>query len=361
MAKLVLEDGKEFKGKILGAKKKSFGEIVFNTGMTGYQEILTDPSYAGQIITMTYPEIGNYGCNSEDYESRTSFVKGFVIKNYSPIVSNHRAQESLEDFLNKHQITAIYDLDTRALTKYIRDKGAMRAVISNEDEDLEKLRFEIMESPSMNGLDLVSEVSCSEAYYIPNKKPLDHNPTIVALDFGIKTNILNKLSQHGFNIHVVPSKTTYNEIIAYKPDGIFLSNGPGDPAAVYYAIDTVKELLEKSSKPIFGICLGHQILALAAGASTFKLKFGHRGSNQPIKNLETEKIEIASHNHGFAVSFEGLPENLEVTHININDQTIAGLKLKDRENVFSVQYHPEASPGPHDSHYLFEEFFKITT
>jgi carbamoyl-phosphate synthase small subunit len=359
MAKLLLEDGREFSGKILGNKKKVFGEIVFNTSMTGYQEILTDPSYAGQIISMTYPEIGNYGCSSQDYESRTSFAKGFVIKNYSPIVSSYRAEESLEDFLNKHELTAIYDLDTRALTKHLRDKGSMRAVISNGDEDSEILRLEVLKSPSMTGLDLVSGITCREAYFIPAKKFSDYNPTVIALDFGIKTNILNRLSETGFNIQVLPAQSTYKEIMEYNPDAVFLSNGPGDPAAVFYAIDTVRELLDRFSKPIFGICLGHQILALATGASTFKLKFGHRGANQPIKNLATGKIEIASHNHGFAVSFDALPENIEITHLNINDNTIAGLRLKNRKNVFSVQYHPESSPGPHDSDYLFEEFLSF--
>lgn len=363
-AKLILEDGKEFMGKALGAQGKetilsSFGEIVFNTSMTGYQEILTDPSYAGQIITFTYPEIGNYGCNTEDYESKNSFIKGMVLKNPSPIVSNWRAEESLEDFLNKHKIPAIYDLDTRALTRHIRDKGAMRAAIINESHDnfndSKKLLEEIKASEKMDGLDLASRVSCKEAYTI---KAEDKKFKIIAFDFGIKTNILNKLAEHGCEIEVVPANTPASYILKANPDGIFLSNGPGDPSAVDYAIETIKELIEKFNKPIFGICLGHQLLSLAAGAKTYKLKFGHRGANQPIKNLQTSKIEISSHNHGFAVSEEGLPENLEITHLNINDDTIAGLKFKDR-NIFSVQYHPEASPGPHDSDYLFREFIEL--
>lgn len=367
MAKLVLEDGREFIGKTLGAKNLSFGEIVFNTGMTGYQETLTDPSYAGQIITFTCPEMGNYGCNEADNEyirDDRCFTKGMVIKNYSPIVSNFRAEESLDEFLKRKNITAIYDIDTRALTRHIRDKGAMRAVISPENTETEDLLKQVKHSPSMTGLDLAKEVTCSKPYAgkytgisaFSQDGTVAKRAKVVALDFGIKQNIINKLLQHGCDLEVLPATTSAKEILDKNPDGIFLSNGPGDPAAVSYAIETVKELIEKFDKPIFGICLGHQILALACGAKTYKLKFGHRGANQPIKNLKTTKIEIASHNHGFAVSKEGLPENLEITHLNINDDTVAGIKLKNRDNVFSVQYHPEASPGPHDSDYLFEDF-----
>lgn len=369
VAKLILEDGREFKGKALGAKNISFGEIVFNTGMTGYQETLTDPSYAGQIITFTCPEIGNVGCNSADNEyirDERCFTKGMVIKNYSPIVSNFRAEESLEEFLIKKNITAIYDLDTRALTRHIRDKGAMRAVISPEDLASEELLARVKQSPSMTGLDLAKDVSCDKpyagsytgigAFAQDGKNSTNKKLKIIALDFGIKQNIVNKLIQHGCELEIVPAQTSAKEIMAKNPDGVFLSNGPGDPEAVTYAIETVKELIAKFPKPIFGICLGHQILSLASGAKTFKLKFGHRGANQPIKNLKTTKIEIASHNHGFAVSKENLPENIEITHLNINDDTVAGVRLKNRDNVFSVQYHPEASPGPHDSDYLFSDF-----
>ena len=366
MAKLLLEDGREFTGKSLGATDTSFGELVFNTGMTGYQETMTDPSYAGQIITFTYPEIGNYGCNNADYESpdMSTKAKGMVLKNYSPMVSNFRAQESLDDFLKKHNITAIYDVDTRAITKHIRDKGAMRAVISNDDNaSTDELMAKLKEFPSMDGQDLASAVTCKQSYKaklsIKSTASFTKTYKVIAIDFGIKQNILNKLITHGCQVEVVPASTSIDYILEQNPDGIFLSNGPGDPAAVDYAVNTVQELLAKFGKPIFGICLGHQILALACGAKTFKLKFGHRGVNQPIKNLKTGKIEIASHNHGFAVSKENLPDNLEITHLNINDDTIAGIKHKNRNNVFSVQYHPEASPGPHDSDYLFEQFVAL--
>lgn len=365
MAKLLLEDGREFIGKSLGATGTSFGELVFNTGMTGYQETMTDPSYAGQIITFTYPEIGNYGCNNADYESpeMSSRAKGMVLKNYSPIVSNFRAQESLDDFLKKHNITAIYDVDTRAITKHIRDKGAMRAVITNDESNSKELIAKLKDFPSMEGRDLASTVTCKAPYQakstIKTTEIFKKTYKVIAFDFGIKQNIVNRLIAHGCEVQVVPADTPLGYILEQNPDGVFLSNGPGDPAAVDYAIETVKNLLANFGKPIFGICLGHQILALACGAKTFKLKFGHRGSNQPIKNLKTGKIEIASHNHGFAVSKENLPDNLEITHLNINDDTVAGIKLKNRNNVFSVQYHPEASPGPHDSDYLFQQFVAL--
>ncbi len=389
MARLVLEDGKIFQGKSLGAELLGFGEIVFNTGMTGYQEILTDPSYAGQIITLTYPEIGNTGCNQEDVESalywgvhaykpernvKASVARGLVIKNYSPIVSNYRAEESLNDFLVREGIPAIMGLDTRALTRHLRDKGAMRAVIAPDSMDLVAdvdLLKQVCESVSMEGQDLASTVTCTVVYKAQRTDlkycgaDLDSslraersNPLrVVAFDFGMKQNILNSLIKHGCDVTVVPASTSAAEVLAMNADGIFLSNGPGDPAAVTYAIETIRELVSKFNKPIFGICLGHQLLALAAGAKSYKLKFGHRGSNQPIKNLDNGKIEIASHNHGFAIAAEGLPSELEITHLNINDNTVAGLRYRNKP-VFSVQYHPEASPGPHDSDYLFAQFTK---
>ncbi len=385
MARLVLEDGRIFKGKSLGAELIGFGELVFNTGMTGYQEILTDPSYAGQIITLTYPEIGNTGCNQEDiesarywgasnykpnHESKASVARGLVIKNYSPIVSNYRAEESLDEFLSRENIPAIMGLDTRALTRHLRDKGAMRAAVVPDSMDAisdADLLKQVQESVSMEGQDLASTVTCSAAYKAqrtdtkypvaePSLRAQRSNPyRVIAYDFGIKQNILNSLIKNGCEVTVVPASTSAAEVLALNPDGIFLSNGPGDPAAVAYAIATIRDLIAKFDKPIFGICLGHQLLGLAAGAKTYKLKFGHRGSNQPIKNLENGKIEIASHNHGFAIAAEGLPAELEITHMNINDNTVAGLRFRNKP-VFSVQYHPEASPGPHDSDYLFEQF-----
>lgn len=360
--KLLLEDGREFVGKSLGQTGTSFGEIVFNTSMTGYQEILTDPSYAGQIITLTYPEIGNYGFNPEDYESahvKTSFAKGLVIKNYSPIVSNWRATGDLNDFLKTHNIVGIYGIDTRALSKHLRDKGAMRAAISSEDIDSSSLLEQIKKSRDMTGLDLAQEVSCSEKYTVKPTQQI--NKKIIAYDFGIKQNILNHLTMRGCSVEVVPANTPASYVLEQEVDGVFLSNGPGDPAAVKYAIENIQELLKHCPtkiKAIFGICLGHQLLALAYGASSYKLKFGHRGANHPIKNLATGKIEITSHNHGFAINKEALPKELEITHLNINDDTIAGIKAKDKP-VFSVQYHPESSPGPHDSDYLFEDFLEL--
>lgn len=368
MALLVLEDGREFKGKSFGAQNLGFGELVFNTGMTGYQEIITDPSYAGQIITFTYPEIGNYGVNPCDNESDTVHTKGVVVKNYNPEFSNFRAKQSLGDFLESLGICGIYDLDTRAITKHIRDKGAMKAVIAPDSlkTTKEELLSALATQPSMQGQDLASMVTAKEIHPGSYKSPTGlftgnlktAKYKVIAFDFGIKQNIINKLIEHGCDVTLVPANTSADYVLEQDPDGVFLSNGPGDPSAVNYAIQTIETLIQKFKKPIFGICLGHQLLALANQAKTYKLKFGHRGSNQPVKNLETGKIEIASHNHGFAVSKENLPGNISITHLNINDDTIAGIRLKNRPEVFSVQYHPESSPGPHDSDYLFEEFTK---
>lgn len=369
MARLLLEDGKEFIGKSIGKEDECFGEIIFNTSMTGYQEILTDPSYAGQIITFTYPEIGNYGCNEKDMESPKPFARGVVIKNYSPIDSNSNSEESLEEFLVKFNMTGIYGIDTRALTKYLRDKGSMKAVIAPDKISREELLEKLKKSQDMEGTDLASEVTSKEPRLIPARANINDRKNdlnieekvykVIAFDFGIKQNIINKLTERNCEVELVPANTSAEYVLERNPDGIFLSNGPGDPAAVTYAIETVKSLVEKYKKPIFGICLGHQILSLSQGAKTYKLKFGHKGANHPIKEIGSGKIEIASHNHGFAVNPENLPENLRVSHININDNTVAGIELKNKDNIFSVQYHPEASPGPHDSDYLFDKFLNL--
>ena len=319
--------------------------------MTGYQEILTDPSYAGQIINMTYPHIGNYGINSEDVESDKIQCSGFIVKQATTFPSNFRSEMSLHDYLNENKIVGIQDLDTRMITRIIRDEGAMNVVISSENLSKQKLKQYMNDLPSMNGLDLAKRVSCKTPYIFNLKT--DKKYKIAAFDFGIKMNILRILSSYDCEIKVFPAQTTFKDIIDYNPDGIFLSNGPGDPAAVKYAIDTIKQILGK--KPIFGICLGHQLLAIALGAKTFKLKFGHRGINHPVRNIDTKTIEITSQNHGFAVDLDSLPKNVISTHINLNDNTSAGIRCKYFP-AFSVQYHPESSPGPHDSRYLFEKF-----
>ncbi len=352
---LVLEDGRTFRGESFGAEGESFGEMVFNTSMTGYQEILTDPSYAGQIVCMTYPLIGNYGVNEEDTESRRPWVEGFVVRESSKISSNWRSTESLDSFLKRHKIVGIEHIDTRALVRHIRDKGAMRAGISSVDLDEKSLLEKVLASPEMKNRELASSVTVEDSFIYESKgKEKFH---VVAFDFGVKTNSLREFAKFGCRITVVPAETSAEKVLELKPDGIFLSNGPGDPASMQKVIDEIKKLTE-ANVPMFGICLGHQILGQTFGGKTYKLKFGHRGGNQPIKDLTTGRIEIASHNHGFAVEAENLPDNIEITHINLNDQTVAGLRHK-KLPIFSVQYHPESAPGPHDSAYLFRRFIEL--
>ena len=367
-ATLVIEDGTVFEGYGFGAEGEAYGEVVFNTSITGYQEILTDPSYNGQIVTMTYPEIGNYGVNSEDVESGRPFLKGFVVKEYWRNPSNWRSEDDLGSYLSKHGVVGIEGIDTRALTKLIRSKGAQKGVISTVDGDPEGLLKKVRSSQGIVGIDLVTEVSCEDTYswkegtsvWRPaNEKPVTEKQKkfrVVAFDYGLKRNILRKLVDYGCEVSIVPSRTPPHEILSLDPDGIFLSNGPGDPSAVAYAVETVGSLI--GEKPIFGICLGHQILGLALGGKTYKLKFGHRGANQPVKDINTGKVEITSQNHGFAVDAGSLGNDVEVTHVNLNDDTVEGLRHKIHP-VFSVQYHPEASPGPHDSSYLFEDFVDL--
>ncbi|MEP7213769.1 MAG: glutamine-hydrolyzing carbamoyl-phosphate synthase small subunit [Acidobacteriota bacterium] len=352
---LVLEDGRTFNGASFGADGETFGEMVFNTSMTGYQEILTDPSYAGQIVCMTYPQIGNYGVNEADVESRRPWVEGFVVREASSIASNWRSTETLDSYLKKNNIVGIEHIDTRALVRHIRDKGAMRAGISTVELNGEALLQKILASPTMENRELATAVTAAESFdYAAEGAEKFH---VVAFDFGVKTNSLREFSKFGCRITVVPAETSADEVIALKPDGIFLSNGPGDPASMSGVIAEIKKLTEQQV-PMFGICLGHQLIGSAFGGETYKMKFGHRGGNQPVKDLTTGKIEIASHNHGFAVDRESLPPEVEVTHVNLNDNTVAGLRHKSLP-VFSVQYHPESAPGPHDSEYLFERFIEL--
>jgi len=380
-ALLALEDGTIFRGESFGATTSQAGEICFNTSMTGYQEVLTDPSYRGQIVAMTYPLIGNYGINTLDVESDAPHVRGFVIEELSPVASSWRSQSTLHDYLTKHGIPGIQGIDTRALTRRLRTGGAMRACIlvgSDEAEAVKRAR----EVP-YEGVDFVKEVTAANPYEWDSESRLsrkwilaqseqpaaaDRDETgnifeplsraqhrIVAYDFGMKTNILRSLRRNGFTVDVVPARTSAEDVLAMNPDGVFLSNGPGDPAALGYAHEAVRGLVGK--KPLFGICLGHQILALALGGKTFKMKFGHRGANQPVKDLRNGKVAITSQNHGYAVDPDSLPANVEITHVNLNDGTVAGLRHRE-EPAFSVQYHPEASPGPHDAAYFFAEFAK---
>ena len=351
---LLLENNSVFKGYALGAIGSSTGELCFNTGMVGYQEILTDPSYSGQIILMTYPHIGNYGINFEDSESNKIQASGLIIKDISEIPSNFRSKKSLNLYLKENNIVGIYGLDTRAITRIIRKHGSMNAIISSDQTKIKILQKKLLKTPSMEGLNLTEVVTCKSSYHYNSNKNQKYK--IAVIDFGIKSNILRLLSERNCGITVFPASVSSQEIKEFNPDGVFLSNGPGDPAAVKGAIKCIKEILGKF--PIFGICLGHQILGLALGASTFKLKYGHRGINHPIKNINNGKIEITSQNHGFAISKDNLPDNIDITHINLNDNTIAGISCPFL-NASSVQYHPESAPGPYDSQYLFDSFIKM--
>ncbi|MFQ5928246.1 MAG: glutamine-hydrolyzing carbamoyl-phosphate synthase small subunit [Acidobacteriota bacterium] len=353
-ALLYLEDGTLFEGLGFGVEGECLGEVVFNTSMTGYQEVLTDPSYAGQVVVMTQPEIGNYGINSEDDESRKPFVEGFVVRQCSPIFSNWRGEKTLDDYLRENSIPGIAEIDTRALVRHIREGGAMRGIISRDDFDLQSLGRKVHNHPPMEGSDYVRSVTATETYTWPAENPRFR---VVAYDFGIKTNILRCLAARGCDLTVVPAVTSAEDVLALDPDGVFLSNGPGDPEPLQYIVENFRKLIGK--KPIFGICLGHQLLALALGGKTYKLKFGHRGGNQPVKNLINSKVEITTHNHGFAVDPDSLKNTeIQITHMNLNDQTLEGFRHRYLP-LFSVQYHPEASPGPHDSFYLFDDFIRL--
>jgi len=386
---LVLEDGTAFRGRAVGAEGEAFGEVVFNTSMTGYQEILTDPSYNGQIVSMTYPHIGNYGVNEEDVESNRPWVEGFVMRELSPMASNFRAQMTLEAYLIQHGIVAIDGVDTRALTLKLRQEGAMRGGLSTRELDPARLLKKVREAPAMVGADFVKEVTCDKPYEWLSqessefgvrpprlgiyeagrgssefKKSSTRNSQratpkydVVVIDYGVKYNILRQLTAMGCAVRVVPATTPSSEVLAMKSDGVVLSNGPGDPAAVTYGIQTIRELL--GHVPMLGVCLGHQLLGLAFGGQTFKLKFGHHGGNHPVQEISSGKVEITTQNHGFAVDLKSIPDGrVELTHRNLNDQTVEGMRHRDLP-VFSLQYHPEASPGPHDARYLFRQFLDL--
>lgn len=365
---LALEDGHVFEGRSFGAPAERSGEVVFNTALTGYQEVFTDPSYAGQIVILTNPQIGNYGTSSADNESARPYIEGLAVREFSSIASNWRSDSEANNFLARAGIPVIDDLDTRALVRHLRTRGVMRGVLSSVETDPAKLVEKARSIPTMAGLDLASRVSTPTAYEwtapVEACSPSDHPGAprpprfhVVAYDFGIKLNILRRLAQSGCRVTVVPALTSAEDVLALNPDGIFLSNGPGDPEPLQTQAGNIRRLIGR--KPIFGICLGQQLLGLAVGGKTYKLKFGHRGANHPVRNELTKKIEITSHNHGFAVDPESLnPGEIEITHVNLNDQTLEGFRLRNHP-VFCVQYHPEAAPGPHDSHYLFDEFVKL--
>ncbi len=363
-ATLVLADGSVFRGSSFGAAGEKIGEVVFNTAITGYQEVLTDPSYRGQMVTMTYPHIGNTGINFEDNESIQPFLAGFIVKEYCPHPSNWRKSQDLEEFLKLKDIIGIHEIDTRRLTLNLRETGAKKGIISTVDHDQDSLLRKVHEHPDIEGIDLVQEVTCSEPYDWDEGTWRWNAQTsrskgafkVAAYDLGIKQNILRLLVDSGATVRVFPASTSADDILAYSPDGIFLSNGPGDPEGVPYVAESVRNLIGK--KPIFGICLGHQILGLALGGRTFKLSFGHHGANHPVRRLDTGQVEITSQNHNFAVDPDSLKGEIDITHINLNDKTLEGMTHR-KYPLFAIQYHPEASPGPHDSSYLFEKFKKM--
>ncbi len=355
LALLALEDGRAFRGRAWGATGEVCGEMVFNTSMSGYQEVLTDPSYAGQIVCMTYPLIGNYGVNQEDAESARPWVEGFVVREASRVASNWRSESTLDAYLKKWNMPAIEGIDTRALVRHIRSKGAMRACLSTIDADVESVIEKARRSPAMQGRELASVVTCKEIYQVPAEGEQKFH--VVCYDFGVKTNSLREFARAGCRTTVVPASTPADFVLRLRPDGIFLSNGPGDPSAMTNVVEEIRRIVE-SGVPTFGICFGHQLLGRAFGAETYKLQFGHRGGNQPVKDLRKGVVEITSHNHGFAVGANSLPPEVEVTHINLNDNCVEGLRHKTLP-VISVQYHPEAAPGPHDAAHHFKRFLEL--